>query len=163
VNTAKVAQEEKKKTAKKGKGAEPPSSGFQINPASGAAESVLDPFTTMAGGALVSAAKSIFAAKSAVQEGMTVYRVFGDEAGALGRSWTPVNPGTVSNYRNAAGLPAGNSGRFVVQGTLNSISGVTTRAALRIGSNAGGLSEIVIPRASAQVDILRVMGANPRF
>ena len=32
----------------------------------------------------------------------TVYRVWGDEAGGSGRSWTTVNPRTVTVYRDAA-------------------------------------------------------------
>lgn len=33
----------------------------------------------------------------------TLYRVWGDEAGANGRSWTTVDPRTVANYRDSAG------------------------------------------------------------
>lgn len=126
---------------------------------------LFDPVAIVSGawGAKAFKALSGLISRGSVYEGMTVYRVYGDGAGAFGRSWTPVNPGTVANYRYAAGLPPQNSGRFIIQGTLNSTAGVTTRAALRIGSNAGGLPEILIPKASAQVDVLRVMGVNPPF
>ena len=38
---------------------------------------------------------------------MIVYRVFGGDARALGFSWTTVNPTSVKNFRNLAGLPSG--------------------------------------------------------
>src|SRR5262249_31381899 len=41
-----------------------------------------------------------------------VFRVWGDGSKPWGPSWTPVDPRTVPNYRNAAGLPSKNSGRF---------------------------------------------------
>ena len=58
------------------------------------------------------------AAKSEV----TVYRAFGGDARAQGFSWTTVDPRTVSNFRNAAGLPSGgasgatNTADFMIQG-----------------------------------------------
>ena len=36
-----------------------------------------------------------------------VYRAFGDDARAQGFSWTTVDPRTVDNFRDAAGLPSG--------------------------------------------------------
>jgi hypothetical protein len=39
------------------------------------------------------------AAAIAEEETEVVYRVYGDGSGAPGRSWTPVNPNSVSNYR----------------------------------------------------------------
>lgn len=47
---------------------------------------------------------SILAAKSTVQEGTTVFRVWGDEAGAWGRSWTTVDPRTVPGCNRAEGV-----------------------------------------------------------
>ncbi len=44
-----------------------------------------------------------------------VYRVFDDEAAALGKSLTSVNSNSIANYRNAAGLPVQNTGRFVTE------------------------------------------------
>ncbi|MGC2579249.1 MAG: RHS repeat-associated core domain-containing protein, partial [Terrimicrobiaceae bacterium] len=63
-------------------------------------------------------------------QGTKVFRVWGDEAGACGRSWTTVDPRTVSNFRKAAGLPTQNSGRFVSEGVLQNTQGVATRGAL---------------------------------
>jgi hypothetical protein len=57
--------------------------------------------------------------------GQTIYRVYGGDSPAGGASWSPVNPGSVANFRDAAGLPSGcasgptNTGQFVIKGTLN--------------------------------------------
>ena len=99
----------------------------------------------------------------AVSEGTSVFRVWGDEAGAWGRSWTTVDPRTVPNFRNAAGLPTQNSGRFVTEGTLQNTRGVTTQAATPLHGNAGGLPEVVIPNSASQVRPLNVQGLNPPF
>ena len=40
-------------------------------------------------------------------QGQTVYRFYGGDSAAGGASWSPTNPGSVGNYRNAAGLPSG--------------------------------------------------------
>jgi RHS repeat-associated protein len=79
---------------------------------------------------------------SAVQEEMTVYRVFGGESRAQGFSWTPVNPNTVSNFRNAAGLPNGNTASFLLEGTVNPQSIINSRPALPLDGNAGGFLNI---------------------
>jgi len=44
----------------------------------------------------------------------TVYRVFDDEAAALGKSCTPINYNSIANYRNVVGLPVQNTKRFVI-------------------------------------------------
>ena len=98
-----------------------------------------------------------------VHEGTPVFRVWGDEAGAWGRSWTTVDPRTVPNYRNAAGLPTQNTGRFVSEGVLLNTRGVTTRAAKNLHGNAGGLPELVIPNSASQVRLTNVQGLNPPF
>ena len=95
--------------------------------------------------------------------GTKLYRVWGGESGPYGESWTHVDPRTVSNFRNAAGLPEQNTGRFVSEGVLRSREGVYCRSASRIGSNRGGLPETVVPNAAGQVELLRVSGANPEF
>lgn len=101
---------------------------------------------------------------SAVSEGTTLYRVFGDEAQGLGQSWTTVNPGAVSDFRSAAGLFPGNSGQFVAEGTLTDSSGVLFRPALPgPGGIGGGLPEIVVPNPGSQICFVCVSGANPPF
>lgn len=84
--------------------------------------------------------------------GQRVYRVWGQDtnnpdllpqqSGLWGRSWTRIDPRAVPDYRNAAGLPDNaNLGRFISEGRLSDTTGVTTREALRIGNNTGGLDE----------------------
>ena len=84
-------------------------------------------------------------------------------AGPYGRSWTPVNPASVPNYRSAAGLPVQNTGRFVTEGVITDATGVTTRGAIPLHGNPGGLPEIVVPNPSTQIRVIRVSGANPEF
>lgn len=100
-----------------------------------------------------------------LEEGTTLYRVYGGESGPYGDSWTTVDPSTVPDFRDAAGLPNENTGQFVIEGTLNDPSGVWTRGALELDGNGGGLDEVVMPHgsASSKVDITNVSGANPPF
>ena len=104
-----------------------------------------------------------FAARGGVGEGTKVYRVWGDGAAANGRSWTTVNPGSVPNYRGAAGLPSQNTGRFVSEGVIQDATGVTTRSSLPLGGNSGGLPEVLIPNPANQVRLTGVSGVNPPF
>ena len=106
--------------------------------------------------------------------GQKVFRVWGqdpsrpdlvpDQSGPWGRSWTRVDPRTVPNFRNAAGLPDNaNMGRFVSEGRLIDSSGVTARRALQIGKNVGGLDELEVPDAVKKVILDNVSGMNPPF
>lgn len=103
------------------------------------------------------------AEKVAPAVGDKVYRVWGDGAGPHGQSWSRTDPGSVDNYRDAAGLPNQNSGRFVTEGTLVNTEGVTQRTALPLHGNKGGLDELTVPDAANQVRVDRVSGANPEF
>ncbi|KDA53244.1 hypothetical protein EG19_06580 [Thermoanaerobaculum aquaticum] len=98
-----------------------------------------------------------------VAKGTTLFRVWGDGSGPWGRSWTPVNPATIPNYRNAAGLPVTNTGRFVSEAILTDTTGVTTRRALPLHGNSGGLPEVVVPKPESQLVLVRVSGVNPPF
>ena len=77
-----------------------------------------------------------------------VYRVYGGTSKKYGRSWTPVDPRTVSKaeYRNLAGLPTssegGNTMQFIAVGLLVDDSGIVKRQALAFGKNKGGLASI---------------------
>lgn len=102
-------------------------------------------------------------AKSAPKPGNKIYRVWGNEASANGRSWSRTDPRAVDNYRGAAGLPNQNSGRFVTEGTLTNAKGVTQRDALPLHGNNGGLDELVVPDPANQVRVDRVSGVNPEF
>jgi len=108
--------------------------------------------------------RGLVAAKSTVQEGTTVYRVWGGKSGPWGESWTTVNPNTVPNLRSAAGLPDVNTGRFVSEGVLQSTEGVTSRGALIIKpGQQGNLPELVIKNAEQQIKLRNVSGVNPEF
>lgn len=101
---------------------------------------------------------------AAVQEGTTLYRVFGGEARGLGQSWTTVNPGNVRNYREAAGLFPGNTGQFVIEGRLMSTEGVLLRQARPGPGGIGGtIPEVVVSPGAPQICVLCVSGANPTF
>jgi len=104
--------------------------------------------------------------------GTTVFRVFGGDSAAGGASWSPINPASVSNFREVAGLPTGgasgfnNTGRFVIEGTLVDPSKVVqTRPALPLDGNVGGLDEFIIPNwmDNGAIRVDRVSGANPEF
>ena len=98
-----------------------------------------------------------------VEQGTRVFRVWGDEAGAWGRSWTTVDPRTVPEYRNAAGLPNQNKGRFLSEGTLEDTLGVKLKSADPLHGNTGGLPEVVVPNPEAQIKLQNVQGLNPQF
>jgi hypothetical protein len=120
-------------------------------------------YSTYSAGAQTSTLANTAAASNEVRAGTPVFRVFGDRSLPFGQSFTPVNPGTVTNYRAAAGLPEVNSGRFVLEGILNDTRGVTFRQALPGAGGAGGLPELVIPNAAQKVTVTRVSGVNPPF
>jgi hypothetical protein len=113
----------------------------------------------------------------AAKAGVRVYRVWGGDpddpdipsSGPWGHSWTPVDPSSVPDYRQEAGLPSGgqsgavNSGRFVSVGTVTDPSGVRVRTALALDQQAGGMTEFVIPNPEAQVSLEGVYGVNPPY
>jgi hypothetical protein len=110
----------------------------------------------------------------APKPGSLVYRVWGQDpsdpdaiirqSGPWGRSWTRVNPNTVSDYRDTAGLPnLFNKGRFVSTGILNDTTGVIVKSADPIGPNAGGLDELIVPNPQTQIILSGVAGVNLEF
>jgi RHS repeat-associated protein len=96
-------------------------------------------------------------------EGQRVFRVWGDASGPNGSYWTKVDPGTIANFRAAAGLPSGNTGRFVSEGLLVDVRGVSSGFARSGAGGGGGIPELFIPNPARQVQLLRVSGANPPF
>jgi hypothetical protein len=70
------------------------------------------------------------ATATGIQKGATLYRAFGGEARALGRSWTTVAPDAVSDFRAAAGLFEGNTGKFVITSRLKSLEGFSVQHSL---------------------------------
>ena len=83
-------------------------------------------------------------------KGQTVYRVCGGTSKIWGGSWTPINPKTVDDFRDKAGLPTHgkfghNSGEILVTGKLYNPIGVTARLAVELDGNKGGLLEYMVP------------------
>ncbi len=85
-----------------------------------------------------------FGAKTAggIQEGATIYRVFGGESRALGRSWTTVAPDAVSDFRASAGLFETNTGEYVITARLKSSEGFSVRQALPGPATPSGALQI---------------------
>jgi RHS repeat-associated protein len=107
--------------------------------------------------------KSVVAPANAVKgETQTVYRVFGGDAKALGKSWTPIDPGTVANYRDVAGLPNANTGQFIIKGTTNNSNILLQQGAVPLDGNIGGLMEYKINDIT-KITINGVWGVNPPF
>ena len=98
-----------------------------------------------------------------VGEFTKVFRVWGNGSKPWGPSWTPVDPRTIPNYRNVAGLPNQNSGRFLSEGILRNTEGVTAREAMPLHGGDGGLRELEIRHAEQQVQLQNVQGLNPPF
>ena len=96
------------------------------------------------------------------ESSQTIYRAFGDEAKPFGKSWTPINPASVNNYREAAGLPNVNSGRFLIEGTVKESNILLKRSALEADGNAGGIMEYIIKNPS-KIKVTKVSGVNPKF
>jgi RHS repeat-associated protein len=85
-----------------------------------------------------------------------VYRVWGGKSGPNGRSWTRVDPRTVPNYRDAAGLPDSNTGRFLSEGELINTEGVNATTASELDGNQGGLDELEVPNPETQIDVFTI-------
>ncbi len=106
------------------------------------------------------------------QEGMRVYRVWGqaeDAGGNLiprgsrpwGESWTPVRPDLTPDFRQAAGLPDENPARFLSEGVLRKPENVTeVREALELHGNRGRWPEYLIDDSEQAVELSRVSGVN---
>lgn len=81
---------------------------------------------------------------------INVFRVSGGDAKADGYSWTPTNPNSVANFRDAAGLPSGgesgmtNTAESLTQGMVKPSAIIKTKAADALDGNKGGLSEYII-------------------
>ncbi len=91
----------------------------------------------------------------------TVFRVFGGGAPINRWSWTPIDPRTVPNYRDAAGLPNANTGTHLVQGSVKSRDIKEIRSAFPADGKRGGLLEYVINPVRIKNKI--VTQRNPAF
>jgi hypothetical protein len=79
-----------------------------------------------------------------------VFRVFGGGSPQAGFSWTPVDPRTVPDYANQAGLPPENSQEFLVQGQVRPSDIIERLPAVPIPPNMGGLIEYRINPANVR-------------
>ena len=53
--------------------------------------------------------------------------------------------------------------RFVSEGYLLEPNGVTTRLALPLDGNQGGIYEVIVPNPKTQIELERVSGVNPQY
>jgi len=95
---------------------------------------------------------------------ITVYRVFGGDSRAQGRSWTPIDPRTVENFRASAGLPTGgqygtNTADFMLIGKVKASDISKVRPALPLDGNPGGLTEYLIDPSKINLIDFKVL--NP--
>lgn len=92
-----------------------------------------------------------------------VYRAFGDDARAQGFSWTTKDPRTVSNFRDAAGLPSGgasganNSADFLIQGRAKVQDVIKFKSADPLDGNVGGLPELIIDPKNVNITDFSVL------
>jgi hypothetical protein len=106
-----------------------------------------DPFQVTLGiGEMAAGAAGLRASTAGLAKAseVTVYRAFGGDSRAQGWSWTPVNPQTVRNFRDVAGLPSGgesgftNTADFVIKGRVKLSNIIDSRPALPLDGNRGG-------------------------
>jgi RHS repeat-associated protein len=97
-----------------------------------------------------------------VQQGTTVYRVFDNiNAFQYGSYWTTVDPATVPNYTQAAGL-FNNQATLVEQGVIQTTTGYNFGfSAAGPGGVGGGLPEVYIFSPSSTVGNVTVGPFNP--
>jgi RHS repeat-associated protein len=119
-----------------------------------------------AGMAGLGQAFSAYRAGTAAAKGeVTVYRAFGGDARAQGFSWTNRDPRTVSNFRDAAGLPSGgpsgatNTADFMITGKANASDIIKSRSAFPLDGNKGGLPELIIDPKNVEITDFAVL--NP--
>jgi hypothetical protein len=89
--------------------------------------------------------------------------VHGGESGPNGHSWTPVDPTTLENPRDALGLPNGNSGEYLTTGKVLDWTGVAGRRALPLDGNNGGAPEYLFPDPEGQIRPVGTRSLNPPF
>lgn len=90
--------------------------------------------------------------------GCIVYRIWGGAAAMWGRSWTPQNPATMQDPRDALGLPDTNSGRWLTAAKVISTFGITTQPAEPLDGNRGGAPEW---RFRSPLSSLREVSTSP--
>jgi hypothetical protein len=140
--------------------AAPPGSGHCTGPSAASGASKPCRFSRGRGGSI-----------PAPTEGTSVWRIFGEAQDGIGRlqagsrpfgpSWTPTQPDLIADFRQAAGLPNENPGRFVIEGVVRDPRYVyDVRSALPLDGNPGGLAEYLIRDAQEAVEVRGVSGVN---
>ncbi len=77
-----------------------------------------------------------------------VYRVWGGRSRMNSDYWTPIDPRTVPNYRDAAGLPDWNTGEYLVEGDVQTSNITEITVAKPLHGNQGGIIEYRINPAN---------------
>ena len=104
----------------------------------------------------------LVAAKGA-DETVDVFRVFGGDARAQGFSFTTVDPRTVKNFRDAAGLPSGgtsgatNTADFLIKGQARKSDVIKFKSADPLDGNKGGLPELIIDPKNVNITDFSVL------
>jgi hypothetical protein len=119
------------------------------------------------------AAAGVSTAVLQIRDGMKIYRVWGGTSEADGIYWSPIHPMAIEalgkgTYRNLAGLPITNSGKWLAIGDLDISAFATGLATVGLSSSLdgtiGGLPEIKFrsPEAvRAKVDWYSVLMTVP--
>jgi hypothetical protein len=94
-----------------------------------------------------------------------VYRAFGGDSRAQGFSWTTVDPRTVKNFRDGAGLPSGgasgstNTADFLIKGSAKRSDVMEFKLADPLDGNRGGLPELKIDSKNVRLNDFSIL--NP--
>ena len=96
-------------------------------------------------------------------ETVDVFRVFGGDARAQGFSFTTVDPRTVKNFRDGAGLPSGgasgstNTADFLIKGSAKKSDVIKFKSADPLDGNKGGLPELIIDPKNVNITDFSVL------
>lgn len=96
-------------------------------------------------------------------ETIDVFRAFGGDARAQGFSFTTVDPMTVKNFRDAAGLPSGgasgatNTADFLIKGQVKKSDVIKFKSADPLDGNKGGLPELIIDPKNVNITDFSVL------
>ncbi len=97
--------------------------------------------------------------------GQHVFRVTSLFQNVFRRHWSRVDPRTVSNYRDLAGLPEQNNGSVLAEGEITNVKGITVTpgGAAPLHGNQGGIDELLVPCPEVQIRLLRVYNVDKPF
>jgi hypothetical protein len=97
-----------------------------------------------------------------VVAGSTLYRVFGGQADLFGRYWSLNNPMLNSDYASHAGIPKENTmERMAIGRLLDPSQTITSTATAVEEGQAGGMTEVQVPNASASIEVQSVVPYDP--